>query len=93
MAKKLGLTTYQLALCLGLGWSPDVIRMDFGFEESIIKDLSEIIGAMSIIEVDFRSAEIRSRTNDDISRIGISGMQLRTSFLESRDGKRKDFSR
>ena len=48
VAKELGLTTDQFALCLGLGWSPDVIRVEFGLEESTIVDLSEAIGAMSI---------------------------------------------
>ena len=51
IAKELGLTTDQFALCLGFGWSPDAIRVKFGPEESTIVDLSETIGAMSINEV------------------------------------------
>ena len=37
--------------CLGLGWNPDVIRVEFGLEESMIINLSETIGAMSFNEV------------------------------------------
>ena len=51
VAKELGLTTDQFALCLGLGWSRDVIRVDFGLEESTVIDLSETFGAMSVNEV------------------------------------------
>ena len=51
VAKELGLTTGHIALCLGLGWSSDVIRVEYGLEESVIIDLSETIGAMSINEV------------------------------------------
>ena len=51
MAKELGLTADQFLLCLGLGWSLDVIRVEFGHEESAIIDLSETIGTTSINEV------------------------------------------
>ena len=51
VAKDLGLTTDQFTSCLGLGWSPDVIRVEFGLEESMIINLSETIGAKSINEV------------------------------------------
>ena len=50
MAKKLGLCTEQFALCLGLGWSPDVIRVEFGLEEIAIIDLSRKIEEMGLNE-------------------------------------------
>ena len=51
VAKELGLTTDQFALCIGPCWSPDVICVEFGLEESVIINLSETIGAMSINEL------------------------------------------
>ena len=45
------MTTDQFALSLGLGWSPVVIRAEFGLEESAMVNLSETTGAMSINEV------------------------------------------
>ena len=49
VAKELGITTDQFDLCLGLGWSPDVIRVEFGREESIIIDLSKTIAAIRFV--------------------------------------------
>ena len=51
VAKILNLTKHQLDLCFGLGWSPDVIRVEFGLQESAIIELSRTIGEMSLIEV------------------------------------------
>ena len=71
VAKELGLTTDQFALCLGLGWSPDVIRVEFGLEESTIVDLSESNWGnehqLSIgTDVDVWSTKVRGWTDDDI---------------------------
>ena len=46
-----GMSTDQFAICLGLGWSPDVIRVEFGIEEQQIIEISRIIGAMQLNEV------------------------------------------
>ena len=51
VAKELGMSTDQFAICLGLGWSPDVIRVEFGIEEQYIIKISRIIGAMQLNEV------------------------------------------
>ena len=51
VAKELGMSTDQFAICLGLGWSPDVIRVEFGIEEQYIIEISRIIGAMQLNEV------------------------------------------
>ena len=51
VAKDLGMSTDQFAICLGLGWSPDVIRVEFGIEEQQIIEISRIIGAMQLNEV------------------------------------------
>ena len=51
VAKDLGMSTDQFAICLGLGWSPDVIRLEFGIEEQQIIEISRIIGAMQLNEV------------------------------------------
>ena len=51
VAKDLGMSTDQFAICLGLGWSPDVIRVEFGIEEQQIIEISRIIGAMQPNEV------------------------------------------
>ena len=48
IAKNLGMSTEQFAICLGLGWSPDVIRVEFGIEEQQIIEISRIIGAMQL---------------------------------------------
>ena len=41
----------QFAICLGLGWGPDVMRVQFGLEEKCIVEISEIIGKMRLNEV------------------------------------------
>ena len=51
IASELELTTDQFALCLGLGWSPNVIRVEFGLEESLMVELSNAIGKMQLNEV------------------------------------------
>ena len=51
IAKELGMSTDQFAICLGLGWSPDVTRVEFGIEEQQIIEISQIIGAMQLNEV------------------------------------------
>ena len=51
VAKELGMSTDQFAICLGLGWSPDVIRVEFGIEEQQIIEISQIIGAMQLNEI------------------------------------------
>ena len=49
--KELELTTDQFLLCLGLGWSPDVIRVEFGLEESVIVELTQTVGELTLNEV------------------------------------------
>ena len=51
VAEELDLTTDQFTLCLGIGWSPDVIRVELGLDESVIINLSETIGETSITDV------------------------------------------
>ena len=41
----------QFAICLGLGWSPDVIRVEFGLDEKYIVEISETLGKMQLNEV------------------------------------------
>ena len=45
------LTGHQFALCLGLGWNPDLIGVEFGLEESLIVEISKVIGEMGLNEV------------------------------------------
>ena len=51
IAKELGMTVDQFAICLGLGWSPDVIRVEFGLEEQCLVEISKSIGTMQVNEV------------------------------------------
>ena len=41
----------QFSICLGLGWSPDVIRVEFGLDEKYIVEISEIVGERQLNEV------------------------------------------
>ena len=36
---------------MGLGWSPDVIRVEFGLDEKYIVEISETLGKMQLNEV------------------------------------------
>ena len=50
-SKELGMSVDQFAICLGLGWSPDVIRVEFGLDETYIVEISEAVGKMQLNEV------------------------------------------
>ena len=47
----MNLNVNQFAMCLGIGWSPDVIHVKFGLEEKFIVEINVIIGKMSLNEV------------------------------------------
>ena len=51
IAKELGMSTDQFAICLGLGWSPDVIRVEFGLDEHWLIEISKIVGTMQVNEL------------------------------------------
>ena len=51
LALELKVTVDQFAFCLGLGWNPDVIRVEFGFEEQQIVQISKIASQMTLNEL------------------------------------------
>ena len=51
IAKELGMSTDQFTICLGLGWSPDNIRVEFDLDEHWLIEISKIIGTMQVNEL------------------------------------------
>ena len=51
MARELGTSGDQFANCLDLGWSPDVMGLEFGLEEKYIVEISKTIGKKRLNEV------------------------------------------
>ena len=51
LAQELGVTVDHFVLCLGFGWCPDVIRVEFRLEEKEAAEISESIGNMGIHEI------------------------------------------
>ena len=51
ITKELGMSVDQFAICLGLGSSPDVIRVEFGLDEKYIVEISEAVGKTQLNEV------------------------------------------
>ena len=51
ITKELRMSVDQFAICLGLGWSPDVIRFESGLDEKYIVEISETVGKMQLNEV------------------------------------------
>ena len=48
---ELKVTVNQFALCLGLGWNPDVFRAEFGFEEQQIVQISKLVSQMTLNKI------------------------------------------
>ena len=51
LALELKVTVDQFAFCLRLGWNPDVIRVEFGFEEQQIVQITKLVSQMNLNEL------------------------------------------